>query len=113
MGRPITVHIDSDDLAEMLCERVNFWENSIPYGAFDLWYDFYTERVDEGVYDDMDDFSVSVIVDNDIVNYYSTYDKEDFIANYGVDPDDEEAMEDFRDSHDVYTDGEYFIVSSY
>jgi len=110
MSRMITVHIDSDTLIDMLYERAIEWDKQIPWGARDLWYDFYTERVEGGLYDDMDDFSVSVIVDNDIINYYTTYTKDEFISEYGIDPDDEEAMEDFRDNHDVYTDGEYFIV---
>ena len=113
MSRMITIHIDSDDLIEMLCERVGFWDNAIPYGAMDLWYDFYTNMVEGGAYDDMDDFDVKVIVDNDIINNYNTYDKEEFISNYDIDPDDEEAMDEFREDHDVYSDGEYFIVSAY
>ena len=51
MGRKITVHIDSDDLADMLFDRVREWDEQIPWGARDLWYDFYAERVADGYYD--------------------------------------------------------------
>lgn len=110
MGRPIKVTIDSDDMIKMLYERVLDWENSVPYGARNLWWDFYEERVNDGFYDDMEDFDVKVIVDNDIVNYFSTFTRDEFISEFEIDPDDAEAMGSFMDYHYVCTDGEYFIV---
>jgi len=113
MGRKITVHIDSDDLTDMLFDRVREWDEQIPWGARDLWYDFYAEKVADGYYDNMEDFNIGIIVDNDIVNYYSTFSRDEFISEYGIDPDDETAMEEFREEHEVFTDGNYFIVGAY
>ena len=87
MGRSITVTIDSDDLVEMLCDRVAYWSDKIPYGAEELFYQYYEDMVDAGAYDGMKDFSVAMIVDNDIINDIDVVDEKE-LAERGIDPDD-------------------------
>lgn len=113
MGRSITVTIDSDDMIEMFIDRVNAMDHYFPFGAEDTWYQYYTEYVESGAVDGMKDFNVASIVDNDIINEFTTVSREDLKDEYDVDPDDDEAMEDFMDRRYVYTyDGDWYLVAN-
>lgn len=107
MGRMITVHIDSDDLKEMLFDRVAYWDDKIPHydKGVRLFQDYYDELVDDGVFDDMKDFNVAVIVDNDIINNIDVLDKDE-LAERGIDPDNDE------DGAILYSDGELFLIDA-
>lgn len=108
MGRPITITVDSDDLCEMFYDRVSYWGDKIPYGidGETLFYGYYEEMVDDGVFDDMKDFSIAEIVDNDIINNLDVV-KEKDLADYGIDLDDD----DTRDRI-VYSDGKLFLIDA-
>ena len=90
MSRMITVKIDSETLTDMLCDQVADWTNTSFGDEYDLWCDYYEMAVDSGFYDDMEDFSVAYIVDNDYVNYLQCITREDCIDEYGFDPEEDE-----------------------
>ena len=91
MGRMITVHIDSDELKEMFYLRVDFATNWMKhYEDAEAFCEYYDELVDEGVFDDWDDFNIAGVVDNDVVNEIDTYTEEEIIEEFGS----KEAIED-------------------
>ena len=63
----IEVRIDRDDALDMLMNRLSDrWTDEDD--VYDLFEQMYTKYIDEGVFDGQE-FNVSVIVDNDYVNY--------------------------------------------
>lgn len=86
----INVKIDSDELYEMLCDRVRFWRNGEVADLFDKMYERYCdEEYFEGA-----EFDVREIVDNDVVNWCSVIGKDD--------PDFDRLLE-------LYHEGEYDV----
>lgn len=106
MGRPITVTIDSDDLKEMLFERVAFWDKSLWGDAQELFCDYYAELVDDGVFDNMKDFNIANIVDNDIVNEIDVVDMDE-LPKYGILLDEDEGTDRI-----LYSNGKTFLVNA-
>lgn len=86
----INVKIDSDDLYNMLCERVRFWRNGEVADLFDKMYEQYC---DEGLFEGAE-INIMSIVDNDVVNYCSVVEKGD--------PDFDRLLE-------LYHEGEYDV----
>lgn len=106
MSRMITVKIDSDDMIEMLCDRVADWTKTSFGDEYDLWCEYYEMAVDNGLYDDMEDFNVGVIVDNDYVNYLTCVTREECIDDYGFDPEEDE------DGRVMVSNGDLYIIST-
>ena len=108
MGRQVPVQIDSEDLADMFLDRLWFWENSIPYGedAIQVFCDYYATNINDGVYDNMKDFNINVIVDNDVINNIDVADESE-LANYGIDLDTDEGYDRI-----LYSDGKLFLIDA-
>lgn len=106
MSRMITVQIDSDDMIEMLMDRLSaYWLKTSLGEEYDLWLQYYTDAVENGYYDGSD-FNIAEIVDNDYVNYINFMDRESCIDEYGFDPEEDE------DGRVLATDGEYYLISA-
>lgn len=86
----INVKIDSDDLYNMLCERVRFWRDGEVADLFDKMYEKYC---DDGLFDGAE-INIMQIVDNDVVNWCSVIEKDD--------PDFDRLLE-------LYHEGEYDV----
>ena len=98
MGRMINVTIDSDDMIEMLCDRLADWTNGTMNPDYDLFSQYYEMAVEEGYYDDSE-FNPALIVDNDWVNYMSVITEDEF-EQYGIeDTDDERIILSDEDGH--------------
>ena len=75
MSRMITIQIDSEDMKEMLYNRVKHWTDDSE--TLELFKQYYDNMVDCRCYDG-GTFNVMSIVDNDYVNWTSIIDKEEF-----------------------------------
>ena len=75
MSRMITIQIDSEDMKDMLYDRVRYWTDDSE--VLELFEQYYDNMVDCGCYDG-GTFDVMSIVDNDYVNYTSIIDREEF-----------------------------------
>ena len=62
----ITIKINEDEFLEMLMERVKFWTDDKT--TLNLFEDMYQSYIDGGVFEGSE-LDISVIVDNDYVNY--------------------------------------------
>lgn len=86
----INIKVDSDDLYEMLCDRVRYWRDGEVANLFCKMYERYCdEEYFEGA-----EFDVRGIVDNDVVNWCS-------VIELG-DPDFDRLLE-------LYHEGEYDV----
>ena len=101
MGRLITVKIDSDDMIEMLCDRLSDWAHGVSY---DLFSEYYKMAVEEGWYDNSE-FNPMIIVDNDWVNDMEVITKDEF---------DDFDIKDEDDERIVLTDGKgNYLITTY
>lgn len=105
MGRMIDIQMDSDDMINMLNERVGYWTDDSEVA--ELFDQYYTNAVENGCFDGSN-FDVRSIVDNDYVNNTSImtreeYEKarEDYIKEYmdldGFSDDDRPKAEDYSE----------------
>lgn len=62
----VNVRIDENDLLDMLMDRVKFWDRSET--EINLYEKMYEEEIFSGCFEDAE-INVSLIVDNDVVNY--------------------------------------------
>lgn len=69
------VNIDNDTALDMLMDRVETWreKGSVDY---DLFEQMYENSIDQGIFEG-GNFFVDEIVDNDVVNWCNSYNKED------------------------------------
>ena len=96
----VNLSIDEDDLKELLYDRVNFWiPQALDEDDAELFYNMYENYVDGGVFEGYKDFNVSVIVDNDVINYCQIVRKGDDMW--------EEAVEAYNNGE--YEFGRYYI----
>lgn len=75
MGRTIEVRIDTDDLCEMLQDRVRYWTDDSE--VLELFDEYYEYAVDNGYFDGAT-LDVMSIVDNDYVNNFSILTRREF-----------------------------------
>ena len=75
MGRMINIQMDSDDMINVLVDRVWYWTDNSD--IIDLFAEYYEHAVENGYFDGCE-FSVMSIVDNDYVNNTSVIDREDY-----------------------------------
>lgn len=75
MGRTITVEIDTDDLCEMLQDRVRYWTDDSE--VLELFDEYYEHAVFNGYFDGAT-LDVMSIVDNDYVNNFSILTRGEF-----------------------------------
>ena len=102
MGKMINVTIDSDDMIEMLCDRLQEWTNTFS-PEYELFSQYYEEAVENGYYDDSE-FNPALIVDNDWVNYMLVITEDDF-DNYNIEDEDDERI--------ILSDGEgHYLISN-
>ena len=62
------VNINDDEILDLMCDRVDGWTD-IDYRHRELLKSMYETYVYSKSFDGMKDFSISVMVDNDIINY--------------------------------------------
>lgn len=75
MGRTITVEIDTDDLCEMLQDRVRYWTDDSE--VLELFDEYYEHATFNGYFDGAT-LDVMSIVDNDYVNNFSILTRSEF-----------------------------------
>ncbi len=93
MGRPIKVTIDSDTLKEMFYDRVNLAEQWMKhYKDAEAFNEYYDEMIDSGVFDNWNDFDISAVVDNDVVNEIDTYTEDGYIEEFGTFSEDDDRI---------------------
>lgn len=71
----VTVKIDEDVLLEMLMDRYIKWWDESGKNA-DLYEQMYQNYIENGAFDGME-LDISIIVDNDVVNYCKVVEKGD------------------------------------
>lgn len=86
----INVKIDSDELYEMLCDRVRYWRDGEVADLFDKMYERYC---DDGYFEGAE-INIMQIVDNDVVNWCSVVGKDE---------------KDFSKLLELYKRGEYDV----
>lgn len=74
MTEYVNVRIDKDTLIEMLVDRVKFWTDDPD--TCELFENYYTDMVEGGCYEGIE-LDISVIVDNDYINYFRVMEKDD------------------------------------
>lgn len=103
MGRMINVTIDSDDMIEMLCDRLQDWTKGTFSPEYALFSQYYEDAVENRYYDDSE-FYPALIVDNDWVNYMSVITEDEF-DQYGIEDEDDERI--------ILSDGEgHYLISN-
>lgn len=103
MGKSIHVTIDSDDMIEILCDRLQEWTNGTFSPEYELFSQYYEMAVEEGYYDNSE-FNPALIVDNDWVNYMSVITEDEF-DQYGIEDEDDERI--------ILSDGEgHYLISN-
>ena len=80
------VNINDDEILDLMCDRVDGWTD-IDYRHRELLKSMYENYVYNKSFDGMKDFSISAIVDNDIINYTRL-----------ITPEDEEV---YKECHDM------------
>ncbi len=70
----VTVKIDDDDLLEMLVNRLDYWTDD--RDIKDLYSKMYEHLIDGGCFEGAE-LDISVIVDNDYINYCTIIDDSD------------------------------------
>lgn len=74
----IRILVDEDYLLDLLLDRVDYWGRE---SDRDLYEKMYSSYLDSGVFENVE-FSVSVIVDNDIINYCKVITQEDYPQDF-------------------------------
>lgn len=103
MGRYIRVQIDSDDMIQMLIDRLDVWADKMDSDAYECYAQYLENCVEDGVFDDMKDFDPKVIVDNLYVNDTSCITKDEFSQWDIEDEDDERILEHV---------GDYYLIDA-
>ena len=102
MSRMVNVMIDSDDMIEMLCDRLADWTNGTYSPDYELFSQYYEDAVDNMFYDDSE-FNPALIVDNDWVNEMTVITEDEF-DNWNIDDED--------DARIILSDGEgHYLIS--
>lgn len=70
----INVQIDENTLLDLLVERVKYWTND--NDTIELFTDYYQSMIDGGCFEGSE-IDISVIVDNDYVNYFRVMEEDD------------------------------------
>ena len=103
MSRMITVQIDSDDMIDMLLDRLAVWTKTTFGDEWDCWVSYIEDLVEGGALDDCE-FSVMGIIDNLYVNDTSMITKDEW-DNYGIESEDDDRI--------LSHVGDYYLVSAY
>lgn len=103
MGRMINIQMDSDDMIEMLLDRLAVWVTSQYGDEWDCWSEYITDMVEGGVFDG-GEFNPMVIIDNLYVNDTSMITRDEW-EEYGIEDEDDERI--------LAHVGDCYLVSAY
>ena len=81
----INVSIDEDVLLDLLVERVKYWTDDSD--TIELFEQYYTNMVQDGCFEGAE-LDISVIVDNDYINYFRVMEKDDPEYAWAMENDD-------------------------
>lgn len=81
----INVQIDENTLLDLLVERVKYWTNDDD--TIELFTDYYQNMIDGGCFEGAE-IGISVIVDNDYVNFFRVMEEDDPDYAWAMENDD-------------------------
>lgn len=74
------IEVNENTFLNLIEDKIRYWENDDV--IVELYRNMYSNRLDNGFYDEDTQFNLNSVVDNDITNYTDIIDKEDYPEDF-------------------------------